>query len=269
MVIVMSDFDHNSDREEQICNILFAMGEQRLPDLAKRLDVSLATLRRDLTSLSAQGRVSRSHGAARIADSSAKELGFGLREQINLPAKRAIAAAAFQVIEDGETLFLDAGTTVLQLARYLRLHPRPLRVLTNGLAIATELAHVPSVTVSMIGGRLRPENMSMVGPGTAEALGLLWADRLFLGASAISAGGKISSFDQDEAHVNATMIRRAARCHVLADQSKLNSRQTFHVATLAKGIELITDARLPRAALDALTAAGAGVRGVSVLEQIA
>lgn len=260
----MSDSAQNPERFAQIRDALFERGEMRVPELADALGVSLATMRRDLAALEEHGLIARSHGAARIAEAAGAEVAFARRETVNLAAKRAIAARALAEVAEGESVFFDAGTTVLQLAKYLRLQPRRLTVFTNGIAVASELAQVPDVSVNLIGGRLRPENLSLVGPQAVEALEQIWIDRLFLGASAISQSGRIASYDADEAHLNAKMTRRAAATYVLADHDKFGRHATFTVAALAAGMTLITD-RAPGGAL-ATTLSGAGCRVILARE---
>lgn len=213
----------------------------RVADLTVALGVSTATVRRDLTALEAEGAVVRAHGTVRLRHGPRDELGFAEREQENLGAKRAIASCALAPVQSGETLFLDAGTTVLQLAHCLRLYPRRLTIFTNGIDIAAALDDVADVEVHVIGGRMRAANRSMVGPMAEAALETIWVDRLFLGASALCAAGRLTSFDLAEAHLNAAMMRRAAQVVVLADASKLDRRATYAVGALGRGHTLVTD----------------------------
>ena len=103
-------------------------------------------------------------------------------------------------------MFLDAGTTVLQLARLIRINPLPLRIFTNGLAVAQEFLNVPDLEVAILGGQLRSENASLVGPQAEAMLESLWFDQLFLGASAIGPDGAIYSVDSAEASFNKCML---------------------------------------------------------------
>jgi hypothetical protein len=135
---------------------------------------------------------------------------FHERAKQKLAAKRALAAAAYALLAPHSTIFLDAGTTVLQLARLIRVNPLPLRVFTNGLLIAQEFLNVPNLQVSVLGGQLRSENASFVGPQAEAALNDLWFDRLFLGAGCIGPDGAIYSADSAEASLNRHMLPRAA-----------------------------------------------------------
>jgi DeoR family fructose operon transcriptional repressor len=117
----------------------------------------------------------------------------------------------------------------------------PLTIVSNCIRIAQELADVQGVTVTLLGGRLRPENASMVGILTERALQDLWFDDLFLGAGAIAEDGGIYSADPDEARANALMLLRASRCTVLADGTKFGRVLTWRVSPLVPGLGIITD----------------------------
>jgi DeoR family fructose operon transcriptional repressor len=233
----------SEDRQSKLLLLLLSQGQMSVHDIATSLDASPATVRRDLSDLEQVGQIERLHGSARIATGSQKELAFSAREDNQITAKRAIANAAAALIQPNEAIFLDAGTTVLQLARHIKSKAMPLNVFTNGLVIAQELAHVAHVNVTLIGGRVRSENLSMVGSAAIAMLGGLWFDRLFLGASAIDAEGHITSLDADEAATNAQMVNRSASMVVLADSTKFNKRITHTVTKLTEGNLLISDAK--------------------------
>ena len=198
-------------------------------------------------------------GGARIASGAQVEVGFGTRERQNLVQKRAIAAAAFALLRPQTSVFLDAGTTVLQLARRLRVSPMPLSVFTNGLLVAQELMDVPKLRVTLLGGQLRSENASLVGPAAEAMLDGLWFDQLFLGATAIGDDGCIYSLDAAEASLNRTMMARSAAVVVLADASKFGHRVTYLVAPLNAATAVISDRQLGAAHQRRLAEAGASL----------
>lgn len=253
-----------SDRLEAIRHHLYTQGACSIPALADAVGTSLATVRRDLQVLEHQGVVIRSHGGARIADGAQTEAAFAVREKQNLEAKRAIAQAAYERIEPHSAVFLDAGTTVLQLVRLLRLRPIPLTVFTNGLVVAQELMAVPKLKISLVGGQLRVENASLVGPAAEAALRVLWFDQLFLGAGAIGDDNQIYSVDAAEASLNALMRERAARAVVLADATKFGRRATHVVAAVDSLLHVITDDGLSAATQAAVRQTGATLDCVPV-----
>lgn len=232
------------DRITAIRRHLFTKGFSSVGEIALAVGVSEPTVRRDLLEMEAAGVIERSHGGAQIAEASGAEVAFDAREQIHLAQKRAIGEAAYQMVRPGSAVFLDAGTTVLQLARRLRLNPVALRVFTNCLPVAQMLVAVPQVTVTLLGGTVRAQNASMVGPLAEDALRGLWFDQLFLGAGAVSAAGDISSADEQEARLNGGMLQRAAVPIILADGSKFGRQLTYQVARIGAGMRVVTEAGL-------------------------
>lgn len=232
------------DRATAIRQHLFAKGYSSIAEIAAAVGASEPTVRRDLLTLEAEGQILRTHGGAQIAENSGVEVAFESREHINLPAKRAIAEAAYQMLRPETSVFLDAGTTVLQLARRLRLHPMPLRVFTNCLPVAQVLMPVAEIGVTLLGGSLRRQNASMVGPLAEAALEKLWFDQLFLGVGAVSDKGEISSQDEQEARLNALMLTRSKAPVIVADADKFGPQLTYGVAHLGAAMRVLTDARL-------------------------
>jgi DeoR/GlpR family transcriptional regulator of sugar metabolism len=230
-------------RLDAIRSHLYAHGFSSIQALADSVGASLATIRRDLQVLEREGAIDRVHGGARIAEGSSVELAFQERAKRNLAAKRAVAAAAYKLLKPHATVLLDAGTTVLQLARLIRLNPLPLRIFTNGLPLAQELLNVPGIEVSLLGGQLRSENASVVGPQAEAMLQSLWFDQLFLGVSAIGEDGAIYSVDSAEASLNLCMLSRAEQRFLLSDSTKFGTMATYRVAPL-NSVRVVTDGKL-------------------------
>ena len=232
------------ERLDAIRSHLYANGFSSIQGLAGAVGASLATIRRDLQALEREGAIDRVHGGARIAEGSSVEVAFQERAKHNLSAKRALAAAAYKLLSPHATVFLDAGTTVLQLARLIRINPMPLRIFTNGLSVAQEFLNVPNLEVVVLGGQLRSENASLVGPQAEATLDGLWFDQLFLGVGAVGDDGAIYSVDSAEASLNGHMLPRSAQRFVMADASKFSTMATYRVAPLSAVTRVITDHRL-------------------------
>lgn len=232
-----------SDRLDAIRSHLYANGFSTIQDLADAVGASLATVRRDLQILEQDAVIDRVHGGARIAEGSSVELAFQEREKRHLSAKRAIANAAYDLLLPRTAIFLDAGTTVLQLARLIRINPMPLRIFTNGLIVAQEFLNIPNLEVVLLGGQLRSENASLAGPQAEAMLETIWFDLLFLGASAINPDGAIYSVDSAEASLNRCMLSRSANRYLLADSSKFGATATYKVAPLSSA-KVVTDSGL-------------------------
>lgn len=228
------------DRVAQIRRYLFTTGYSSVGEIAQAVGASEPTVRRDLLEMEAAGVILRRHGGAEIAGASGSEVAFEAREAIHLGAKRAIGEAAYQMLRPNTAVFLDAGTTVLQLARLLRVNPMPLRVFSNCLAVAQVLMAVPEISVTLLGGQIRPQNASVVGGMAEDALGQLWFDQLFLGVGAVADNGDITSADEHEARLNRAMLARAHSTIILADASKFGPRLTWRVAGIGPAMQVIS-----------------------------
>ncbi len=244
------------DRPATIRQLLFSRGHLSIAEIAEAVGASEPTVRRDLAALEMDGAITRTHGGARIADGSVTEIEFESREQINLVAKREIGELAFATLRPATAVFLDAGTTVMQLARLIRLRPMPLRVFTNCLPVAQHLMPVPEVSVTLLGGVLRMQNASMVGALAEAALSTLWFDQLFLGVGAVAPDGAIYSADEQEARINRLMLDRTGEASLMADAAKFGARLTHRVAPLGPEMQVITDGALPADWRARLTEAG-------------
>jgi DeoR/GlpR family transcriptional regulator of sugar metabolism len=146
------------ERAQAIRQFLFSQGSSSITAIAHAVGASIPTLRRDLVQLEEEGVVVRTHGGARLADQFEVEVAFEQREAHALMAKRAIGDLAYDMLQPGSSVFLDSGTTVLQLARRIRVNPLPLNVFTNCLPAAQMLIDVAGVKVTLLGGQLRKEN---------------------------------------------------------------------------------------------------------------
>lgn len=232
------------ERLKQIQQFLYTNGASSIQALVEHTASSPATIRRDLSRLEETGLIERTHGGARLAEVNGLEVAFSLREYQQLEHKRAIAQAAYQLLRPQTTVLMDAGTTVLQLARAIRLNPLPLTVVTNGLALAQELLGLREVKVIFLGGQLRDDNLSSVGPYAEAMLEEFWCDQLFLGTTAVSPDGFMQTLDATEAATNKKMLTRAQERILLADSSKFSHAGPFKVAPLQKLTRVISDAGL-------------------------
>ena len=245
-----------SDRLTQIRHYLYLNGMTGVHELAEQVDASLATIRRDLQRLEEQGIVIRTHGGASLAESVDREVAFETRENQALDHKRAIADEAFSCLKRGSAVFFDAGTTVLQLARRLRIDPMPLTVFSNHITVSAALSGVEGVEMILLGGRLRHANCSLVGILAEQAIENLWFDQVFLGASAVQPDDTISTPDGEEASLNAAMMRRTEECFLLVDSMKFGRRSTYKVGHLDQVSCVFTDTELDPGQVQALRERG-------------
>lgn len=203
-------------RYEQILERLRADGPAEVGALAVLLDVSAATVRRDLARLEADGVLTRVHGGAALP--SAPEPPFAQVDSSHTPDKEAVAAAAADLVGDGEVVLLDIGTTTNRVAA--RLRGRNVTVITSSLAVYEELAGDSATELILLGGVVRRNYRSLVGFLTEHALGQVHADRLFLGTSGVRPDGSVLDTTVVEVPVKQSMLRAADQVVLLADRSK-------------------------------------------------
>ncbi|SDD29928.1 DeoR/GlpR family DNA-binding transcription regulator [Belnapia rosea] len=231
-----------------------AAGEADVDGLAARFGVSPSTIRRDLQRLSAERAIARTYGGAMLAPM-AEEQSLGAREGMNRGAKAAIAAAALDLVPEGETLILDGGSTIAAFGRLLR--GRRHRIITNNLPLIALLADQPGIELVVLGGAVRPISMSTSGPLAEAALRCLTADRLLTSADGLMPGLGLCEATLEQVSLKSLMMQRAAAVTVLADASKLGRAGQPCWAPLPARWTLVTDA--PERASEAFGAEGAEV----------
>lgn len=214
----------------------------RVEQLCSELDVSAATVRRDLEQLEERGQIRRVHGGAVLVEDRGSEPLFDAKTNIARPEKERIARAALAYIQPGETIYLDGGSTVLELARLLAEHTN-LTVVTNSLRAAWELAGRGPQLI-LIGGELRRLSQTVVGPLTRLVLEQLHLDRAFMGTIGVEPTAGMTTTDPGEAFTKQLVIRQARQVLLLADSSKAGKIAFARAGELADVDVLITDARI-------------------------
>jgi DeoR/GlpR family transcriptional regulator of sugar metabolism len=245
------------ERRDQIVRLATETGLASVDELSRMFGVTPSTIRRDLALLTADGRLARTYGGA-IAVNAHPETSLRQRTGEGFDAKRAIARWAADVIQAGETILLDAGTTVGALALELR-NAKLLTVATTGMTALQELADVESVHVECLGGTLRPLSQGFVGPLTEAALERMTFDRVFLGTDGVNTDGDICEADLRQTRLKELMARRADKVYVLAHAAKLGNRPFHAWAKLPPPWTLVTDAGADPAVTDQLRAKGIDV----------
>ena len=190
-------------------------------DLSKRLSVSEVTIRKDLAVLEGEGSVLRTHGGAISVGRSRAELAFEVRARLHTTEKSLIGAEAARLVEDGDSIALDASSTALQIARHLKAR-RELTVVTNGIRVATELAAQPSITVLMPGGAVRWEAFSLVGKWGTMMLRQLNIQKAFVGAVGFTLEEGLTDVNAEEAELKRAMVVSAKDVIGVFDHTKWN-----------------------------------------------
>jgi len=220
---------------------------------AKRLDVAVETVRRDLEVLQKRGLLRRVHGGAISTERLAKEFNFSERKQINPSTKSEIAKMAAKFIPLAGCIFVDGGSTTEYLAGALENKP-DLLVVTASLTLAAQIART-GTPVSMLGGRVRGTSLSSVGQTAAKELANYHAQVAFLGANGVSLDAGFTTADQDEAMVKRLMIANSTETVLLADNSKFGAAYPAVFARFNEIDRIVTDMNAPQEYLDAFLAA--------------
>jgi DeoR/GlpR family transcriptional regulator of sugar metabolism len=245
-----------SQRKLILLDLLKQEGKIVAKSAAALLDVSEDTIRRDLRELAGDGLLQRVHGGALPASPAMAD--FAARQHISTGDKSAIGRAAAQLIQPGQVVFLDGGTTSAQLVRHL---PPDLRatVITHSPSVAVDLSTHPTIEVIMLGGRLFKHSVVGVGSATVEAIRQVRADLYFMGVCSVHPEAGLSTGDFEEAGVKRALSAAAAETIVLASPEKLATASPYQVIALDELSGLVTMASVPEDVLAPYRA-----RGISI-----
>lgn len=230
-------------RHTAILQLARRFGRVETEPLAARFDVTVQTIRRDLTLLDRQGKLQRVHGGA-ILPSTVANIGYADRRDMNEAGKSAIAQAAARDIPNGCALFLNIGTTTEAVARALLGH-RDIMVLTNNLNVANILVENPNCEIIVVGGLLRRTDGGLVGSVTTQAIAQFKFDLAVISCSALDEDGDMLDFDIQEVGVSQTILKQARRSFLVADHSKFRRRAPARIGSLAQMDAIYTDAPFP------------------------
>jgi DeoR/GlpR family transcriptional regulator of sugar metabolism len=247
------------ERHRQIAHFIQGQEQVSVQELCDRFAISLATARRDLDALAEQGKIQRVHGGAVAlplngagAHADSPTLARALEQT---EEKASIGAAAAAQVQDGETVFLGSGTTVLEVA--LRLHNRRrLNVITNSLLVLNVLNNAPDVTVVSLGGLFNRTEMSFIGHITQQSLSEVRADKIFMGIGAVDLQHGLTNTDLQETLTDRAILRIGREVVLLADHTKCGRAAAAFVAPLSAVHTFITDARTPSEFVQGVRAAG-------------
>lgn len=228
-----------NSRQQQIVEILNEEGEVKINSLGVRFAVTEMTIRRDLEKLEQLGRARRTFGGAILVDKD-----IALRERVDLmkEEKVRIGKKAAEFVLPGESIFIDAGTTTVQMARFLK-PGLDITVVTNALNVAGELQD-RGINTIVIGGNLIETTFSLTGPIAVTALSGMAFDRVFLGATGCTAEHGFSNSNTHEAEIKRIAIKQAGETNVLLDHTKFGTKVLVSFASLNQVQRIFSD-RLP------------------------
>ncbi len=232
------------ERRHAIVNKVNNLGRVDVVDLAKEFKVSTVTIRTDLNDLDKKRFLVRSRGGAIAINKITKELSVKEKHCENQLIKEKLAKAASALVNNNDNIILDSGTTTEQVAKSLHEHTN-LMVMTNGLNIASELAHFKNTEVLMTGGTLRHKSLSFYGRQAESSLSNLRFDKVILGVDGIEISSGITTHFEHEATLNRLMCEVSKEVIAVTDSSKFG-RSGFHIITPLKSITtMVTDSNIP------------------------
>ncbi|MFG2707124.1 DeoR/GlpR family DNA-binding transcription regulator [Streptomyces shenzhenensis] len=229
-----------AERRQLILEMVRANGAVSLRELARVVQTSEVTVRRDVRALEAEGLLDRRHGGAVLPGGFTRESGFPQKSHLATAEKTAIADLAAGLVGEGEAIVVGAGTTTQELARRLARVPG-LTVVTNSLLVAQALAHANRVEVVMTGGTLRGSNYALVGSGAEQSLQGLRVSKAFLSGSGLTAERGLSTSNMLSASVDRALVQAAAEVVILADHTKLGTDTMFQTVPTDLITRLVTD----------------------------
>lgn len=237
-------------RQSALIEMVRAQGSATIEELAKRFDVTLQTVRRDVNILSEAGLLSRFHGGVRIEASTIENIAYRKRQGLHAAGKQRIAEAVARAVPDGCSLILNIGTTTEAVAQALLKH-RGLRVITNNLNVAAILSSNADCEVIVAGGVVRTRDRGIVGEAAVDFIRQFKVDIALIGISAIEPDGSLRDFDMREVKVAQTIIAQSREVWLAADHSKFHRQAMVELARLDQIDRLFTDTA-PPAPFDAL-----------------
>lgn len=251
---------HERERWQKILTLVRERGLLRVSELAEHLSASLATLRRDLSKLEEMGQLKRVHGGVQAVEAATQShlatRSFDVSQTLNAVGKRAVAKAAAELCQDGESIIINAGSTTWFMAEFLR--KRRLQILTNSIPISHELITTSENRIVLPGGEVFREQGIILSPFDHDAIQHFTASKMFMSCYSISRMGIIEG-DPLIARAEAKLLARADQLIVIADSSKFESRGSMVLCPLSRVHTLVTDDRAPQHLLDHIRSVGVKV----------
>lgn len=246
-------------RRLEIAQQVQNQGSVRVTELMRAFRVTDTSIRRDLEILESQGRLRRIHGGAVAIGRSQAPQSFQVKLREHPQEKARIGAAAARLVQAGESIILDSGTTVLEVALHLPKHhtePTPLTVVTNSLPVIVELQNWNSIHLNLLGGILLPDFQATVGPQTIANLRRIQVDKAFIGCDGLSLSHGLTTPHMLIAEVGRVMAEVAHEVIAVADSSKLGRVGFTPIVPLNQVQKLITDSGASTTLLDEIRATG-------------
>lgn len=232
------------ERRNKILSMLFDKKSLLVQDLSRLFEVTEETIRRDFNNLEKKGLLIRTHGGAVLTDDSRLESPLEVREGINNAGKDAIGRRAAQMIQDNDTIILDASTSALYVARHIK-DKKGITVITNAVRIILELSSCEDITLISTGGILRKKSLSYVGKMAQNVIKTYYANKLFFSCKGFSPKRQLTDSNEQESEMRKTMIGCSEQVIFLCDHTKFNKVGYVNTASVSNIHHIITDTPFP------------------------
>lgn len=210
-----------------------------LEELSVEFHVSMNTVRRDVAELLNHGNVRKVYGGV-SSNLVSRPLGFSVREQKNIEAKRIIGQLASRMVSDGSSIFLDSGSTTPKLLRHLS-EKNGVTVITHSLTALSEAATLPNLNVIALGGIYTPSTSSFTGISTLDSLSRLSIQTIFISATGVTVESGLTNSTYMEAEIKRNVVQRGNRVVLMADQSKFGHSAVISFCHLEQLYAIVTD----------------------------
>lgn len=232
------------ERRSKIEEIITRDKSVLVVELAKQFEVTTETIRGDLEKLEKQGVLVRTYGGATLVEGSESDMDYTERAAVNAEGKQRIGERAAKLIKNGETIFLDASTSSLYVAKYIK-DKQGLTVITNAERVVSELAGCANIKVICIGGTLTPKNMSYCGRIAEETIrSRYYANKLFFSCRGATILRGLTESSEEEAEIKKAMLERSETSIFLCDYKKLGKLGVPIISDLKSVDTFITDIKL-------------------------
>lgn len=231
-----------AERMQMILNRAQEQNFVTVEDLSQQFQVSLMTIRRDLNALCEQHHLERCHGGARIPEDLIMEIDYNIKKEYQREEKQRIAGKAVELIGDNDTVYLDSGTTIGEIAKLLCEDSKHLSVVTNELNIATILTD-SDVDLAILGGTVHKKTKSVIGHAGEEYLRQFRFSKAFLGTSSVNYNFEVFSPTPDKAYLKKMVMSLASQVYLVVDSSKFYCQAMCLVGSLSEFAGVITDKR--------------------------
>ncbi len=233
------------ERRNFIYSHLFQFASVTIGELAKLLDVSHMTIRRDIQFMEREGEVTVISGGVKLNEALKQELPYVEKALLHHRSKRHIGAVAEILVESGQVIYLDAGTTTYEIARCIAAKLKKVTIITNDFTISDFLMKMPLVNLFHTGGQVDIRNRSCVGNSAAQFIRGLNIDVAFISTSSWDIEHGLSTPDEGKAQVKQAVLASARRNILVTDSSKYGKYGMFHICPLTQLTDIIYDDQLP------------------------